>query len=135
MEAHEHEGRRLARLGRWAAGLALGLFSLAVFVTLLFLGDNWPRKRAARRMMSAERRVLALLPASTAASERVRLEHAFDCTVRAVWTDRLPKEEALPLADACLGSVEDGVLSPQEVAAITELAHTLCLRGEATQGR
>jgi hypothetical protein len=79
--------------------------------------------------------VVALLPAATAESDKARLQDALDCTVRAVWTDSLPTEEALPLADACLAAIRDGAVSANEVESITTQASALCLRGAGSPRR
>ncbi len=132
--AEQHDRREgLARLGRWAAGVVVGLVGVAFFVTVFFVGNYWPRKNAARRIRDAGRLVVALLPASTGESDRARLREALDCTVRAVWTDSLPKEEALPLADACLAAIRDGAVSADEISALTAQASALCLRGGGSQ--
>jgi hypothetical protein len=134
--AAQQDGREgLAKLGRWAAGVTVGFAGVAVFLTLFFVGNYWPRKNAARRIRDAGRFVVALLPAATADAERARFQDALDCTVRAVWTDSLPKEEALPLAEACLAAIRDGEVSPDEMAAIRTQASALCLRGGGSQRR
>ncbi len=134
--AAQQDGREgLARLGRWAAGVVVGLVGVAFFVTVFFVGNYWPRKNAARRIRDAGRMVVALLPAATADIEKVRLQDALDCTVRAVWTDSLPKEEALPLADACLAAIRDGELSADELAAVKAQASALCQRGGGSPRR
>jgi len=64
--AEQHGEREdLARVGRWAAGVAVGLVGVAVFLTVFFVGNHWPRKNAARRIRDAGRMVVALLPAAT----------------------------------------------------------------------
>lgn len=124
---------RLARLVRRAAGVVVGLVGVAFFLTVFFVGNYWPRKNAARRIRDAGRMVVALLPPATADSDRARLQDAIDCTVRAVWTDSLPKEEALPLANACLAAVRDGEVSSDEVVDVTAQASALCQRGAGSQ--
>jgi len=133
MTLRQHGSQRLQSLTRWAAGVGVGLVGVAFFVTVFFVGNYWPRKNAARRIRDAGRTVMALLPAATAETDRARLQEAIDCTARAVWTDSLPKEDALPLADACLDAVSDGELSADEVAAVKALASALCLRGGASR--
>jgi hypothetical protein len=105
------------------------VIGVAFFVTVFFVGNYWPRKNAARRIRDASRLVVALLPAATAERDRARFQDALDCTVRAVWTDSLPKEEALPIAEACLAAIRDGQVSNDEVAALTAQADALCRRG------
>jgi len=132
----EHDGRDgPARLARWALGVVIGLLGVAFFVTVFFVGNYWPRKNAARRIRDAGRMVIALLPAATADIERMRLQDALDCTVRAVWTDSLPREEALPLADACLAAIADGSVSADEIASLAAQADALCLRGGGSRRR
>jgi hypothetical protein len=134
--AAQQDGREaLAGLGRWAAGIVAGLVGVAFFLTVFFVGNYWPRKNAARRIRDAGRMVMALLPAATAESDRVQLQDALDCTVRAVWTDSLPKEDALPLADVCLAAIADGEVTAEELAAVTAQASTLCARGRGPRRR
>jgi len=134
--AERHDSREgLVRLGRWVAGVIVGLVGVAFFLTVFFVGNYWPRKNAARRIRDAGRLVVALLPAATADTERARFQDALDCTVRAVWTDSLPREEALPLADACLAAIRDGAVNPDELAALTAQAEALCRRGGASRQR
>jgi hypothetical protein len=76
---------------------------------------------------------VALLPAATADVERAQLQDATDCTVRAVWSDSLPKEEALPLAEACLAAIRDGEVSSDEVVALGAQANAFCQRGAGSQ--
>ena len=123
-----------ARLVRWAAGVVAGLAGVAFFVIVFFVGNYWPRKNAARRIRDAGRLVVALLP-EAAAVGRARLQASLDCTVLAVWTDRLPKEEALPLADACLAAICDGEVSADEIATLTARADALCRRGGSRSQR
>ena len=113
----------------------MGLIGVALFLMVFFVGNYWPRKNAARRISDAGRMVVALLPASTADIERMRLQVALDCTVRAVWTDSLPREEALPLADACLAAIADGSVSADEIASLAAQADALCLRGGGSRRR
>jgi len=134
--AAQQDGREgLARLGRWAAGVVVGLVGVAFFLTVFFVGNYWPRKNAARRIRDAGRMVVALLPVAMPDGERAQLQAAIDCTVRAVWTDSLPKEEALPLAGACLAVIRDGELSADELAAVEAQASALCLRGGGSRWR
>jgi hypothetical protein len=122
-------------MGRWVAGVVVGLVGVAFFLTVFFVGDYWPRKNAARRIRDAGRSVMALLPAATAEGDTAKLQDALDCTARAVWTDSLPKQEALPLAEMCLAAIRDGEVSPDEVAAISAQASALCLRGGGSPRR
>jgi hypothetical protein len=81
--AARYGGREgLARLGRWAAGVVVGLVGVAVFLTVFFVGNYWPRKNTARRIRDAGRMVVALLPA--AAAERERSSRRRSTAVRAV---------------------------------------------------
>jgi hypothetical protein len=122
-----------ARLVRWVAGVIAGLAGVAFFVTVFFVGNYWPRKNAARRIRDAGRLVVALVP-DAAAVERAQFQESLDCTVRAVWTDRLPKEEALPLAETCLAAIRDGGVSADEIAMLTASAEALCRRGGRVPG-
>jgi hypothetical protein len=134
--AKQHDRREdPASLGRWAAGVVVGLVGVAFFVTVFFVGNYWPRKNAARQIRDAGRMVVASLPATTADSDKARLQDALDCTVRAVWTDSLPKEDALPLVDTCLASIADGAVSPEEIVALTVQAEALCRRGGGSPRR
>jgi len=135
MALRQDGSHRLESLTRWAAGVGVGLVGVAFLLTVFFVGNYWPRKNAARRIRDAGRAVMALLPAATAETDRARLQEALDCTARAVWTDSLPKEDALPLADACLDAVRDGELSADEVAAVQAQASALCLRGRGSRSR
>ena len=125
----------LARVCRWVAGIAVGLVGVALFLTVFFVGNYWPRKNAARHIRDAGRMVMALLPAATAESDKARLQDARDCAVRAVWTDSLPREEALSLADACLAAIRDGEVSPDEISAVTAQTEALCRRGGGSRQR
>ncbi len=131
MVEQDDSQERLARLTRWAAGVVVGLVGVVFFLTVFFVGNYWPRKNAARRIRDAGRLVVALLPPATA--DRAQFQEAIDCTVRAVWTDSLPKEEAFPLAEACLAAIRDGKVSPDEMAALSAQANALCQRGAGSQ--
>ena len=113
----------------------MGLVGVAFFLTVFFVGNYWPRKNGARRIRDAGRLVVALLPAATADVERARLQDALDCTVRAVWTDSVPREEALPLAEACLAAIRNGAVSREELSTLTVQAEALCRRAGGTPRR
>jgi hypothetical protein len=135
MASPQDGSKGLESLTRWAAGFGVGLVGVAVFLTVFFVGNYWPRKNAARRIRDAGRTFMALLPAATAETDRAGLQEAIDCTARAVWTDSLPKEVALPLAEACLDAARDGEISADEVAVVKAQASALCLRGGGSRHR
>lgn len=102
---------------------------------MLFGSDQWPRKRAARRIRDGERVVVALLPSATVGGGRERLAAAMDCAVRAAWGRAVPEEDALHLADSCFEAARDGALTAAELDAIVERADAICRSASEPSGR
>ena len=68
------------------------------------------------------------LPGTMASSERRRLEDGLDCVIRAVFRAQLPVTDVMPLSQACVAALEDGVLTTREVTEISAAATALCRR-------